>query len=82
MEDSGVVANSLVSQRFYWTLATSENVVEVFLDGCPGLASAWPQCGEAGRGGEGDAAQAHVQAVDLGGDGHLAEEAAIPRQPG
>lgn len=58
----------------------SQDVVRVFLDGRSGFASAWSQRGEAGRGGEGDAAQAHVQAVDLGGDRHLREEGAIPGQ--
>lgn len=60
----------------------SENVVWVLLDGRPGGASSWSQRGEAGRGSEGDAAQAHVQAVDLGGDRHLGEEGAVTRQSG
>lgn len=64
------------------TPVTSQSVVGVFLDGRSGFASARSQRGEAGRGGEGDAAQAHVQAVHLGGDRHLGEKGAVPRQPG
>lgn len=60
------------------TLACSENIVRVFLDRCPGFARVRSQHAEAGRSGEGDAAQAHVQAVDLGGDGHLREEGVVP----
>lgn len=62
-------------------LGCSENIIRVFLDRCSGFASPRSQRGEAGRGGEGDAAQAHVQAVDLGGDRHLGEEGAVPGQP-
>lgn len=39
------------------------------------------QAGEAGGGGEGDTAQAQVQAVHLGCDGHLGEEGAVAGQP-
>lgn len=39
------------------------------------------QCGDAGRRRDGDATQAHVQTVELRGDGHLGEERAVPRQP-
>lgn len=39
------------------------------------------QRAEAGRRCDGDATQAHVDTVDLGGDGHLGEEDAISGQP-
>lgn len=42
-----------------------------------GPLAAWPQAGDAGGGGEGDAAQAQVEAVDLGGHRDLGEEGPV-----
>lgn len=84
--DSSSIRNKTTLRRLRKTkiLAPnlSENIVWVFLDRCSGFTAARSQRGEARGGGEGDAAQAHVQTVDLRGDGHLGEEGAVPGQAG
>lgn len=59
----------------------SQHVVRVLLDGGSGFTGPRSHGAETGRGADGDAAQAQVQAADLGCDRHLGEDGAVPRQP-
>lgn len=61
---------------------SSENVVGIFRHWSPGFVRVWPQCSEAGRCCDGDAAQPNIQTVDLRSDGHLGEQGVISGQPG